>query len=266
MMSIKFLEVFIYDITSNLEKQLYAVNISEFYVLLLRIYYIINYKFFSIMTREILIMRLNKKLIFTVLLTFILTIFFSGCSKPDSKDKKPVIYLYPTSEQKINVKLDFKGELTCTYPEYKNGWSVLAKPDGTLINEEDGKEYSYLFWEGVGKQHWDLSEGFVVKGEDTKDFLQETLSRMGLTPKEYNEFIVYWLPEMKDNKYNLIKFEGKAYEEEAKLSIDPTPDSILRVFMVYKPLNKAVKVKKQEIPTFERKGFTVVEWGGLEVK
>ena len=111
-----------------------------------------------------------------------------------------------------------------------------------------------------------MSEGFVVKGEDTKEFLQEKLEYMGLTAKEYNEFIVYWLPKLQENKYNLIYFAGEEYNENAKLEITPTPDSILRVMMVYKPLDKHIEIKEQKLEKWERKGFAVVEWGGTEVK
>jgi hypothetical protein len=46
--------------------------------------------------------------------------------------RKPVIYLYPTQQEMVSVKLNFSGQLTCTYPDYKNGWKVSASPDGTL--------------------------------------------------------------------------------------------------------------------------------------
>lgn len=179
---------------------------------------------------------------------------------------KPVIYLYPTKEQIVSIKLDLKGKFTCTYPEYKDGWTVKAKPDGTLTNLSDGREYSYLFWEGTSSNNFDMSKGFVVKGQDTEEFLQEKLAYIGLTPKEYNEFIVYWLPIMQKNKYNLITFAGKEYDDSAKLEISPKPDSILRVMMVFKPLNNNTNIEPQELKPFVRKGFTVVEWGGTEVK
>jgi len=178
---------------------------------------------------------------------------------------KPVIYLYPAKQETVSIKLNFNGQLTCTYPDYKNGWKVIANPDGTLTNLDDNKQYSYLFWEGVSTEaKWDLSKGFVVAGKDTKDFLQEKLAFLGLTPKEYNEFIVYWLPVMQNNKYNLITFTGREYEEIAPLQITPDPDSVLRVFMVFKSLDSFMEVEPQELKSFERKGFTVVEWGGTE--
>lgn len=200
-----------------------------------------------------------------MVLSFIL-ILLTGCGGDSTKTKKPVIYLYPTSEQIVNVKLEYKGKLTCTYPEYKDGWKVKAKPDGTLTNLADNREYSYLYWEGISNNKWDMSKGFVVKGNETEKFLKQKLEYLGLTPKEYNEFIVYWLPLMKDNKYNLITFAEKDYEDIAQLKIAPKPNSILRVMMVFKPLTKSINIEKQELKPFVRKGFTVVEWGGTELK
>lgn len=194
-----------------------------------------------------------------------ISILLISCTN-DAVSKKPVIYLYPKEEEVIDVKLEYKGELTVTYPEYKDGWKVKANPDGTLINLEDNKEYSYLFWEGLSDLDYDISEGFVVKNEDTVDFLQEKLEYVGLTPKEYNEFIVYWLPILQENNYNLIYFAGDEYDEYAKLNINPKPDSILRVMMVYKPLDKPIEIKEQKLEQFKREGFTVVEWGGTKIE
>ena len=185
----------------------------------------------------------------------------------DGVGDKPVLYLYPEKETDVDVKVSLRNMyFTCTYPEYGKGWSVTARPDGTLINKKDNKEYSYLYWELGGKQNYDFSKGFVVKGSDTAAFLQSALSEMGLTPKEYNEFIVYWLPKMQNNKYNLISFQGKEYTDNVRLAISPKPDSTLRVFMAYKALDEKIEIEPQKFTPFERKGFTVVEWGGAQVK
>ena len=209
-------------------------------------------------------MKTSKKKVLILILSFVL-ISLTGC-KTLKKAAKPVIYLYPTSQQTVSVKLEYKGKLTCTYPQYKDEWKVIAQPNGTLTNIADNREYSYLYWEGVSNSKWDMSKGFVVKGNETEKFLQEKLEYLGLTPKEYNEFIVYWLPVMKDNKYNLITFAGEDYENIAKLKITPKPDSILRIMMVFKPLNSAIKIEEQKLSPFIRKGFSVVEWGGTELK
>ncbi len=183
---------------------------------------------------------------------------------------KPIIYLYPTQVENVKVELEYKGTLIADYPKYDyliKGWNVTAYPDGKIING-DGKEYSYIFWEGIPNKpaNYDLSTGFIIKGEDTVVFLQDTLSKMGLTPKEYNEFIVYWYPKMKDNKYNLVHFAGEEYTDTAPLIVTPKPDSMLRVFMVFKPLDRIIEVNPQEIKSFNRTGFTVIEWGGTELR
>ena len=179
--------------------------------------------------------------------------------------EKPVIYLYPTEETEVSVKLDLDGKLTCTYPAYNNGWTVTAHPDGKLI-DENGREYYCLYWEGETPAQYDFSRGFCVKGEDTAAFLENVLAKIGLTEREANEFIIYWLPQMEQNPYNLISFQADAYTDSAELNITPAPDSLLRVFMAWKPLDTAVDIEPQEFAGFERSGFTVVEWGGAKVK
>lgn len=183
---------------------------------------------------------------------------------------KPVIYLYPTKKQDTTIELNYEGDIIASYPDYDEtvkGWRVTANPDGTIINKKDGLTYSYLFWEGkeVVPTQWDFDKGFVVKGSDTISFLQNKLSEIGLTPREYNEFIVYWYPMMKDNKYNLITFAGKEYTDKAPLNINPSPDSMLRVFMVYKKIEEEIQIEPQLFQKFDRNGFTVVEWGGTQL-
>ena len=181
---------------------------------------------------------------------------------------KPVIYLYPKEETDVHVELELtESELSTTYPKYNNGWDVTAYPDGTLVNKADGSHHKYLFWDAVNcRTRFDFSKGFCVAGSDTESFLKEKLTYMGLNEQEMNEFIVYWLTLMEHNAYNLITFQGDAYTNSAKLNITPTPDSLLRIFMAYVPLENAVDITPQKLESFERKGFTVVEWGGTEIK
>lgn len=177
---------------------------------------------------------------------------------------KPVIYLYPQEETRVTVCLDYCGELTCTYPKYDGGWTVTAQPDGTL-KDSQGKEYNYLYWEGEGQKTSDFSTGFCVKGEETAAFLETALEKLGLNRKEANEFIVYWLPLMEQNPYNVISFQTKTYEEAAKLHISPKPDSLIRVFMAWYGTDTYIELPTQELTAPERKGFTAVEWGGAQL-
>lgn len=205
-----------------------------------------------------------KKYVILILAAALL-LTLTGCPSPLATGAKPVIYLYPEAETEVTVKLDYDGTLTCTYPAYEDQWQVTAYPDGTLVDAA-GQTYNYLYWEGVTATEYDFSEGFCVAGADTAAFLEEALAQLGLTRREANEFIVYWLPLMEDNPYNLISFQQEAHENSAVLTVTPEPDTVLRVFMAWKPLNAAAEITPQTLTAPERTGFTVVEWGGTEIR
>ena len=189
------------------------------------------------------------KKLFSLTLACLLLFSLSACGrepKEEVSDEKPVIYLYPEQETDVRVTLDLAGELTCAYPAYGDGWSVRAAPDGTLT-DESGQTYRYLYWEGTSGTDYDFSTGFCVSGEDTAAFLEDALARLGLTRAEANEFIIYWLPQMQDNAYNLISFQQDVYTDSAKLTVDPVPDTLLRVFMAWQPSEKFVDLPAQEL-------------------
>ena len=181
---------------------------------------------------------------------------------------KPVLYLYPETDTDVDVTVTLaKGVyFSCTYPDYGSGWHVTAHPDGMLTDRASGREYAFLYWELMGSANYTFNEGFVVKGSDTAAFLEETLRQIGLSARERNEFIVYWLPRMQNNPYNLISFQTEAYTSLVRLDITPEPDSLLRVFMAYRALNAPVEVPAQQFEPFVRSGFTAVEWGGAQVR
>ena len=203
-------------------------------------------------------------LLLTALMALTLTACRRGPFAPVAPEK-PVLYLYPEVETKVDVTLEVDGTLTCTYPAYENGWSVTAAPDGTL-RDSSGQVYRYLYWEAEQQAEFDFSRGFCVAGADTAAFLEEVLAQIGLNRAEANEFIVYWLPQMEKNAYNLIAFQDEAYTVGAQLQIDPAPESLLRVFMAWKPLSAPVTVEPQTFVPFVRSGFTVVEWGGAQIQ
>lgn len=176
---------------------------------------------------------------------------------------KPIIYLYP--KKKTNVKITFEKPslLTTTYPKYTTSWEVLATPNGSLY-DDSGKYYYGLYYEEVRNHTVEFNYGFYVEGDKAIDFLEEKLAIIGLNERESNEFIMYWLPIMEKNKHNLVYFElTDERDYYSKINISPKPDSILRMAMHLKKVDGYVKIKEQKLPTFERNGFTVVEWGGV---
>jgi len=187
--------------------------------------------------------------------------------------KKPNIYLYPKqAEIEISVKLDFDGKFSTTYPEYNNGWHVRAQPDGTLTNLADGSHHKYLFWEGIHSDpdvFEDLNSGFIVSKVGAPAFLDTTLTKLGLSEFEKNDFITFWLPRMRDFDHTFVHFiVGTDYDRIAKHNITPAPDQLIRVYMVMRPADVRETCTPQRIPTVNRlkSGFIAVEWGGTQIE
>lgn len=181
---------------------------------------------------------------------------------------KPIIYIYPEEEMKITVNLGNPEKLTTTYPKYEDGWTVVAKPDGTLIDTDTGREYYSLYWEGLDTNSGqNMQEGFVVAKEDITKFLEEKLEILGLNEREAQEFIIYWLPRLETHEYVYIRFKTmEEIEENMPLILSEKPDTLIRVVMEWKGLDKYREVEEQQLERVERKGFTIVEWGGTEIK
>ena len=181
-------------------------------------------------------------------------------------DYKPLIYLYPEKEINVTVKLGYPEKLTTTYPKYDNGWNVKAYPNGDL-KDQDNKYYYGLYWEGLNNLTPTFEDGFFVERTNIISFLEEKLTILGLNDREKNEFIIYWLPKLEENKYNLIRFETiDNINKEMPLLVTPKPDSTIRVLMEFKSVDKMISIKEQKLTTPTRSGFTVVEWGGTIIK
>ena len=181
---------------------------------------------------------------------------------------KPIIYLYPTEETQINVQLGNKEKITCSYPKYTTGWNVIAQPNGDLKDIDTNKNLYSLYYESDNVVEFKVEkDGFIVKGEDSAEFLEEKLKILGLTDREAEEFIIYWLPKLEANKYNYIRFAtGEEIDANMPLTITPTPDTTIRILMEYKGLENPIEVEEQKLETTERKGFVAIEWGGTEIK
>lgn len=183
-----------------------------------------------------------------------------------SRQWKPIIYIYPDKDMDVSIKLTNPNDLTTTYPKYDKEWKVKALTDGTLI-DKNNKKYYALYWESSNnKKNSIKNDGFIVKGEDSATFLEEKLKVLGLNYKESNEFIMYWLPKLEENKYNYIRFQTmNEINNNMGMIINPKPDTLIRVRMEYKGLNKKIKIKEQTLKSISRKGYTVVEWGGTNI-
>ena len=179
--------------------------------------------------------------------------------------RKPIIYLYPTATTSISVQLQKPENFTATYSLYGDGWRVTAQPDGKL-SDASGKQYYALYWEGKDTSPHDFSTGFYVTKDTAAHVLEKQLTKIGLNSRERNEFMIYWLPVLRDIGQSVIHFRlTDELQSQNKLTISPAPDSLLRIAMDIKPVRRPVVLPAQKLDSFERKGFAVVEWGGRVV-
>lgn len=174
---------------------------------------------------------------------------------------KPIIYIYPEEEIDLTIKLKNEKDLLYTYPKYKNAWNVRVSKDGNIYDYDTKRNYYGLYWEGIDNYKLKMDEGFVVKGKDSVKFLEEKLEILGLNEYEINEFIIYWIDKLENNEYNFISFRNEK-DINMPLEFSKEPDTLIRVMMDFKKLDKKVEVKEQILKKQERKGFTIVEWGG----
>ena len=71
---------------------------------------------------------------------------------------------------------------------------------------------------------------------------------------------------MEKNRYNYVRFETiDEIKENMDLIINPKPDTLIRINMEFKPLLFPIDVEIQKLEKVERKGYTVVEWGGTKL-
>lgn len=186
--------------------------------------------------------------------------------------KKPAIYLYPTQRSQIVVTHNFKGQILNTYPAYDGNWTVVAEPNGDLYDVRDHRNYKYLFWDGAfdfPTEHYQFIDGFYVNSQDYVQFLQSKLAAIGLNENEINDFIVYWLPAMNKYKNCFVHFRiNDNIDGSSELTAKPAPNTTIRVFMEFSGMNdlgSVMRLPEQKLPSFIRKGFTLVEWGGAEI-
>ena len=183
---------------------------------------------------------------------------------PDDIDK-PIIYFYPTEKENISVILWNTENLLHTYPKYDSNkwWNVIAQPNWELKDLDSGRKLYALYREWESETETNFDEGFVVAWKDIIPFLEEKLEILWLNEREAEEFIVYWLPQMEWNEWNLIRFETiEEQNENMPLIITPKPDTMIRVMMDWKAIDKPIEIPEQELITPERIWFTVVErWG-----
>ncbi|NOQ75314.1 MAG: hypothetical protein GQ574_25105 [Crocinitomix sp.] len=187
---------------------------------------------------------------------------------------KPVIYLYSDAPLEVSLTLDYLGDLTFTYPEYNAGWNVTVDQNG-ISDPLTERSYPYLFWEGemdglVYEKEAGNVSGQVIATDTLVAFLEHQLTAIGLNRQEQTDFITFWAPKMANSEYVFVQFllDDLYASKVAELTINPAPEALKRVYLLYTPFQEIpnIEFSPQAFKPFKRAGFTVIEWGGSEIK
>ncbi len=186
---------------------------------------------------------------------------------------KPAVYLYPEKKSLVNVKVSPLGELAYTDPlyDFSRGWTVWAEPTGDLYQVsisrfQEEKRYDYLYYESK-IYDWEIKkpeEGWVVKYDELERLYEEILPKLGLNAQEKADFTGYWLEKLPRSEYYFVGVIDKTQRDHIEpLSVIPEPETSIRFSLYFEPLEEFKVVSEPMIITPVRKGFTLVDWGGM---
>lgn len=176
---------------------------------------------------------------------------------------KPNIYIYPTEKMQLSVNLSFPlgGNILTSIPEYNSGWNISVEPSGEIDNE-----YTYLFYESAQPSVWQTKAGWQVQKTGLTQFFTTNMTSYGFNKQEITDFIDYWIPLLVDKEYYTIYPQtNKEIDQAISINFSTSPDKIMRLFYFIEGFDKKPKHELEEpvIPSFERTGFYVTEWGVL---
>ena len=176
---------------------------------------------------------------------------------------KPNIYLYPEKESDISVILDSPELLLTVIPDYYNGWYAKVSPNSQMI--VDGKKYGYLFYESMTSDYnMQKEKGFVVPVDNREKFFNYIANYYGFNKQETIDFVTFWCSRLdKDKEYVMYPQLTEKIDVLMPVKITPNPESIFRIWFLFYENKDNTKVGKPEQVLAPRKGYTMVEWGGI---
>jgi len=179
----------------------------------------------------------------------------------------PFLYFYPKEKTNLSVTPIF--EIIYGDPEIpEKSWKFLAYPEGRLeINGETKIIRSRLYYE-YNPAKFSLTEpkeGFVIVGENWKEFIKYLAFRLGLKENEIFDLTADFgntLKGLRPSRYLKISLaDQKEIERNLPLKINPKPESFTRIHFLVSSLDDFVVLPEPEIKPIIRNGFTALEIG-----
>lgn len=176
---------------------------------------------------------------------------------------KPNIYLYPEKEEDISVTFDDDSLLLTVIPDYNGFWSPHVYPNGKMLIDE--KEYGYLFYESMTSDFMmQKSSGFIVPVKGRKEFFTKIANYYGFNQQETEDFVTFWCSRLdKSKEYYMYPQLTDKIDILMGIKVNPKPESVFRIWFLFeeKKHENALETPKQVVAP--RKGYTLIEWGGI---
>jgi hypothetical protein len=214
---------------------------------------------------------------------------------------KPAILLYPINDVNISISIKLDSAIwifSQLYPAPISSdntatsfavWNVRATKEEIIVYNK--QEYAYLFWDAITIEKHNfkinLNNAFCTESIQIPNMLNKMLISYGLTVKERQDLITYWLNDLTSADYAIcqiigsfekpkeidkIKYLGDQYYNKAAILNfdseikDNCPDVVLRIILLFSPSYRFVNYNytgpEIQIP-LKREGFWAVEWGGI---
>ncbi len=197
---------------------------------------------------------------------FIISTPFQSCDPDDDECDtctvayKPNIYIYPTENIQLTVKISFPkgGKIITSIPEHGEAWNVSVDTNG-LINQK----YSYLFYESIQPDIWQTSYGWNISTPNLESFFRKNMYEYGFYGQEIDDFIEHWIPRLDEYKYYSIYPQTKELVNNVvKIDFSKPADNFLRLFYFIEGHNKIPKtLEEPDITKFNRENYFITEWG-----
>ncbi|KAF7359180.1 Ubiquitin-domain-containing protein [Mycena sanguinolenta] len=195
-------------------------------------------------------------------------------------------------------------------------WNVRTHKDGSLTELGTGLATSYLFWEadviperqinspqtkslGLSNDPGSVNEQFnpascnlsdenavLLPSSTAAAYLNNVLEMLGLHTEARTSFITFWLPFFLRHKHIALRFLPQSmYSYAAPLTVNPKPDVVTRIFMLFTGVTDEDRPKWglaeqragedgalwkdvvgiDELCMKDETLFRVLEWGGMEI-
>ena len=178
----------------------------------------------------------------------------------DTLVEKPAVYIYPREPGVFEIELEMGPgvRLAASDPAYGDGWSVFVDGDGRIEGTWD-----YLFYEVGLRGSPRIGTGWCLAWPDLFDDLARITADLGLNAGEREDFLAYWRARLpRRDFYEIHPVLGKDLDPWVTLNVHPAPETTLRFWLFFEGRDDRAELVPPALPPVERKGTTVVEWGG----